>query len=777
MEADRSFDDLFLQVAGEMGELDAPGSRHVRAVSLRLAETGHPVPMDSLITSMEMLSAARVGLVTREVGRRTALCVSCRAEISGVDVLRARSVRCERCRTAEPQPEQPATLEEALRVRCPPSGNEVDTRDPGGFLGKVVGGYRVVSVLGQGGWGAVYLAEHEKQGTKVALKVLSRELGRSGEHLEKFMTEGRITAALVHPVIRRTVEASRDGDLHFLALEYVDGRSLQATVEQSGPLKPAWAAGVARRLAEALEFAQRGRVIHRDIKPHNVLISREGDVKLLDFGLARIFLAGTGVSESGPIHGTPEYMSPEQFDGLRMDHRSDIYSLGCTLYFMLTGRPPFDGSDLPSLMRQHKSVAPPSPLRFRDGIPSSLCAVLARMMAKRPEARFQDYAALVSSLRAEESLPETAQLEVPADPASSAEAIESWLDDERVKRCAEIEELFRSEGLLPPPRWHTLIALGYARDSRPRGDDRREEAVELSCAGCGAAVKISGEVPDSGPKCRRCGGTAMRHAWFAIDRRACFLGLRLHAEWAEDPQAIRAVVRLSALSGRHNTVLDFSAALRFPQEAVGALMALREQLTSDRVAPVIVVSPRAMKSVESLGLQEFFLVLTGRDEAEGRIDSGELCPHLRYFLCAVRDQLAGGAESVAQGLEKSAVCCLAREEFQAFYARIQDAIRQRNAPAVRALGAKLLQGLGDEPCLSAVAERVSLLSAQAVRENLVRTVRALLRRGDLEKARAAVRRLQEGFPDAPETLELAGEVESRATQPQAEAGRGNAETE
>jgi serine/threonine protein kinase len=264
--------------------------------------------------------------------------------------------------------------------------------------------YRVVSQLGVGGMGVVYRAEHRLMERVVALKVIGRELLRNPDAVKRFQQEVKAAAKLSHPNIVAAHDADQAGDLHFLVMEHVDGTSLARIVEKRGPLPVLHACHYIRQAALGLQHAHEHGMVHRDIKPQNLMLTRKGQVKILDFGLARLAreqddaqrLATpkqrsiANLTSVGTVLGTPDYIAPEQVnDARRADIRSDIYSLGCTLYYLLSGRVPFpEGNSLEKLM--HHSMDQPPPLaELRPELSRELLAVVERMMAKDPLTRYQ----------------------------------------------------------------------------------------------------------------------------------------------------------------------------------------------------------------------------------------------------------------------------------------------------------------------------------------------------------------------------------------------------
>lgn len=271
-----------------------------------------------------------------------------------------------------------------------------------------IGNYDVLSKLGAGGMGSVYKAKHRKMKRIVALKVLAAEIASQGSFIQRFQREVETIAQLQHPNIVMAFDADECESGHFLVMEFVDGRDLSGDVEKNGPLSVADAVECIRQAAEGLAYAHRRGIVHRDIKPANLLRDVTGLVKVADLGLARLSSAAaenSSITQAGGILGTADYMPPEQaLDSTTIDHRADIYSLGCTLYFLLTGRPPFQASSLMGLLLAHRDKPIPSVRDFRADVPPSVEAVIARMLAKKPtdrQASMDEVCQALTSLRAQ----------------------------------------------------------------------------------------------------------------------------------------------------------------------------------------------------------------------------------------------------------------------------------------------------------------------------------------------------------------------------------------
>lgn len=273
----------------------------------------------------------------------------------------------------------------------------------GKWRGFSLGKYRILERLGAGGMGAVFLCEHTVMGHRVAVKVLPTERANDPAALGRFYREARAAAGLDHVNIVRAYDIDRDGDRHFLVMEYVDGASLQDLVSRRGPLDVLRAVNYVRQAALGLQRAHEAGLVHRDVKPGNLLLDRVGTVKVADLGLARFFHddsdAITREQAAGTILGSADYFAPEQaVDCHQVDIRGDIYALGCTFYFLLTGHPPFEGGTVTQKLLWHQ-IRTPQPVRdLRPEVPAALALILDQMLAKEPAKRFQTPAAVAHAL-------------------------------------------------------------------------------------------------------------------------------------------------------------------------------------------------------------------------------------------------------------------------------------------------------------------------------------------------------------------------------------------
>lgn len=255
--------------------------------------------------------------------------------------------------------------------------------------GFFIGNYKVLERLGTGGMGLVYLCEHRLMRRRVAIKVLPNASAKDVECLKRFYREARVSAALDHPHIVRAYDVDEDEKHHYQVMEFVDGSLLHDIVVKQGPLDIHRAAHYISMAALGLQHAHECNFVHRDIKPNNLILDRTGVCKILDMGLARVFSDSEEVLTRG-ILGTPDYLAPEQsIDSHHVDIRADIYSLGCTMYFLLSGRAPFGEGSVAQKLQWHQSAQPPPLREFRPDVPQEMAAVVEVMMAKDPEHRFQ----------------------------------------------------------------------------------------------------------------------------------------------------------------------------------------------------------------------------------------------------------------------------------------------------------------------------------------------------------------------------------------------------
>lgn len=307
----------------------------------------------------------------------------------------------------------------------------------GKYKGLKFGKFRMLKLLGLGGMGRVFLAEHEIMRRQVALKILPSEKSKRTKALQRFYLEARALAQLDHENVVRVHDVSNEGSRHYIVMEYVSGTDLHRKVSKEGPLEPETAINYVRQTALGLAHAHAANLIHRDIKPANLLLTESGVIKILDLGLALLQTDVEAVTEDpNKSVGTADFVSPQQaHNESDLDHRTDIYSLGCTLFYLLAGQAPFKRNSVSGRLRAHKYELPPSINQIRktkglDPIAPELAILCGRMMAKRPEDRFESAEAVIAAIdelfesdgEDEEEVDSEEILELPSD--------DDWWDDD-----------------------------------------------------------------------------------------------------------------------------------------------------------------------------------------------------------------------------------------------------------------------------------------------------------------------------------------------------------
>jgi beta-lactam-binding protein with PASTA domain len=266
------------------------------------------------------------------------------------------------------------------------------------------GRYRVLNRLGSGGMADVYCAEDQQLGRRVAVKMLHRRFAEDHQFVERFRREASSAAGLQHPNIVGIFDRGEWDGTYYIAMEFVEGRTLKDIIREKGPAPPEAAVDITLQVLRAARFAHKRGVVHRDIKPHNVLIDHDGRVRVTDFGIAR---AGTSdMTETGSIMGTAQYLSPEQAQGRPVDARSDLYSIGIVLYELLTGQVPFDAESPVTVALKQVNELPVPPAQIVPEIPAGLDAIVLRAMEKDPARRFADADEFIAALEAGRAAPQ-----------------------------------------------------------------------------------------------------------------------------------------------------------------------------------------------------------------------------------------------------------------------------------------------------------------------------------------------------------------------------------
>src|SRR6478752_2780113 len=267
-------------------------------------------------------------------------------------------------------------------------------------LGTLLGGrYRLDAQIGQGGMSTVYRAFDVVLEREVAVKLMHSDIAADKEQIERFRREARSVAQLSHPHIVTVIDRGEDAGQQFIVFEFIDGENLKQLIGRVGPLPVRRAVELALEIADALAFAHDHDLVHRDVKPQNVLLTPDGDAKVTDFGIARSLDVEHGVTQTGTVLGTSNYLSPEQASGQPVTPATDVYSLGVVLYELLTGEVPFPGENFVAVAMKHLNEPPPDLLERRPDLPLRLVYAIDRALAKDPAQRFPSMGAFCTELR------------------------------------------------------------------------------------------------------------------------------------------------------------------------------------------------------------------------------------------------------------------------------------------------------------------------------------------------------------------------------------------
>jgi serine/threonine protein kinase len=321
-----------------------------------------------------------------------------------------------------------------------------------------LGRYLIQSELGRGAMGVVYKATDSVLERTVAIKTVNMALERDGaDRFEaRFYQEARAAGGLNHPNIVTVYDVGKAGEVAYIAMEFIEGVELRTLIGEGKPMSVAQAISVAAQVAEGLSYAHEHGVVHRDIKPANIMVTPGSPVKITDFGIARMRVSGE-LTQTGIMLGSPKYMSPEQVIGKRADHRSDVFSLGVILYEMLTGATPFNGDNVTALMYQIVNFAPPAPSAINSGVPELLDYIVAKMLAKALEERYQGAVEVARDLReCERQLAAPANATLPPRPAGAlASGPQPELLDTNVKTVVLAQTLNRTRQVDSAPEQAT----------------------------------------------------------------------------------------------------------------------------------------------------------------------------------------------------------------------------------------------------------------------------------------------------------------------------------
>jgi len=452
---------------------------------------------------------------------------------------------------------EPAPVEsDATVISSRPPGGPMSMVEIGRALeGTRLGPYQLEQFVGGGGMGAVFRALDTTLDRIVAVKVLSRQQSADEEMLKRFRNEAQSAARLDHENIGRVHAVGSEDGWHFIVFEFIEGTNLRDVVKESGPFDAGRAINVAIQVADALEHASERDVVHRDIKPSNIIITPAGRARLVDMGLARLHHVGAeqDLTISGMTLGTFDYISPEQArDPRSADVRSDLYSLGCTIFYTLVGRAPFAEGTMVQKLLQHQQEVPPPIDSLRPDVPARFSAAVARLMEKAPEDRYQRPAELIADLL---SIADECGIDVAASRSATVAVAEALVEPEKARSASRLPWLVPLLGLAA-----TVAALWWASPRPPGPAGQQAGAGLLPGGGAASATVGSGAANEprvwqvvespSGERQRASLGEAIRAAGDGDVVELAFDGVR-----DEPPLAIEGIrVRVRPAAGRTPTV-------------------------------------------------------------------------------------------------------------------------------------------------------------------------------------------------------------------------------
>ncbi len=310
-------------------------------------------------------------------------------------------------------------------VKCPHCGDEMLAPKASLSKGDTVGDYVIIERIGVGGMGEVYLATQKSMQRKIALKILHEDLARDKSYLDRFFREVRTLAAIEHPNIVRAIEAGADRDIYYLAMSYVDGIDIKRLLDDGRIIPEGEALKIVKSIGQALKHVwEKHRILHRDVKPANIMITPDGESRLMDLGISKKVTESVDLTMPGMMVGSPLYVSPEQAKSDKdIDFRADMYSLGASFYHMITGLPPYNGDSAMAILASHLADPVPDPRKIRPEISEQSALIIFKMMAKKKEDRFASWDELIALI--DEILEQheaTKIIEVPAGGKTDAQA-------------------------------------------------------------------------------------------------------------------------------------------------------------------------------------------------------------------------------------------------------------------------------------------------------------------------------------------------------------------
>ncbi|MHC5053755.1 MAG: serine/threonine-protein kinase [Planctomycetota bacterium] len=404
------------------GTVDRETLERARKAQGAMRERGLGPSLGDILVQQGSLGLGRLGEAMARIGRKALRCSSCGKKYRAFGYHAGIDARCRKCGGKleprdEPPPPRPGGLDLTVAVPPPqPFAEDADSfevelsksvrkRKPGRppprlRVGDVLGPCRLDEKIGGGGMGMVYRARHIALDRDVALKILATRHTTQPHYVQRFLTEARAAACLSHPNIMAVHDVGEDRGVYYMVMELVRGKSLDRILVERKRLDVKETMRIARQAADALDYAHGCGIVHRDIKTGNMMVGESGRVTIVDFGLTKTIGGEAHLTTVGAVMGTPHYMSPEQAEGSEVDGRSDLYSLGVTLFEMLTGQLPFEGGTNWDVLLRLRKEPPPDPSLIRPDIPEPVAKLVLRLLAKAPEERPRAGADVVNAIDA-----------------------------------------------------------------------------------------------------------------------------------------------------------------------------------------------------------------------------------------------------------------------------------------------------------------------------------------------------------------------------------------
>ncbi|MCR4316430.1 MAG: protein kinase [Planctomycetes bacterium] len=499
-------------------------------------------------------------------------------------------------------------LEYAEELRKKASG------DP--WIGQIIGGYLIISRIGYGGMGVVYKCQRIEDSEVFAFKMLSPQYSENPTYVQRFLREAKLASAIRHENVVFVTEVNQIDGVYYMVMELVDGLALDEIIYEEGLLPFETTLDYVIQMLEGIGEAHRKGIIHRDLKPENLLVTKDGILKVTDFGLAKLNTGFSNLTASGMVVGSPRFMSPEQCDGIDVDARSDIYSAGIILYYLLTGKYPFDGETPMEIMLKQQSEIPPSPRDYNLSVPKSVCRIVFKMLEKDRTAR---YATVDHVLRDVEKI-NVDNLEDEKDQFDTGARKKlktGEVSDDIIRKGLQKQQEIKETQNKVVPLAEVLVREGLI-DYDEIVDSAELRKFKLRCYECKEAVNLDEIIAMDRIRCPSCEKQLRVSGGVRMLKIGGRVALRV-LEKAAASDAVRALIRqvllsLSAIGGL-DVVIDLEKVPNVNMDFVGVLIDCHSHiLGSGGSLSVIVSSKKEAKKLDSCGLGQFVRIFQSQSD-------------------------------------------------------------------------------------------------------------------------------------------------------------------